>query len=333
MHVLVLGGTRFIGPFVVRELDRLGHEVTVFHRGEHEPGLPRTIRHVHGDFASFDARVEDLRGLRPHVVLDMRALTRADATRVGAFAAVANRAVVASSCDVYRAYGRLWRTEPGPPDPVPLTEDAPLRSQVIDEGYDKVGVEEQLGQLDIPTTVLRLPAVHGPGDYQHRLWSYVKRMDDGRPAILLDELVAGWRWTRGYVEDVAHAIVLAVIDPGAAGRTFNVGAAPVATEAEWVAAIAGAVGWQGEVVRAKSSVLPEYLREDDFDLRQQYVADSSRIRRELGYAEIVDPHEALLRTVEWERANPPGPDHPHLTRVDRFDCATEDAALEGVGRA
>ncbi|MFN2468678.1 MAG: NAD-dependent epimerase/dehydratase family protein [Gaiellaceae bacterium] len=330
MHVLVLGGTMFMGPFVVRELDRLGHEVTVFHRGEHEPGLPRTVRHVHGDFACFDARVDDLRGLRPHVVLDMVALVGADAARVGAFAGVANRAVVASSCDVYRAYGRMWRTEPGEPDPIPLTEDAPLRERVVDEGYDKVRVEEELRKLDLPVTVLRLPAVHGPGDRTHRLWSYVKRMDDGRPAILLDENMADWRWTRGYVEDVAHAIVLAATDPRSVGRTYNVGWTPVATEADWVALVAEAAGWAGEIVTAPSSVLPDYLRQDDFDLRQQYVADSGRIRRELGYSEIVDPVEALRRTIEWERLNPPGPDHPRAPRVDRFDYAAEDAALEAV---
>jgi len=261
----------------------------------------------------------------------MLAFTRADAARIGAFAGVAHRAVVASSCDVYRAYGRLWRTEPGPPDPVPLTEDSPLRERVIDEGYDKVGVEEALRRLDLPTTVLRLPAVHGPGDYQHRLWSHLKRMDDGRAAILLDEQLAGWRWTRGYAEDVAHAIVLAVTDPGSAGRTYNVGADPVPTEAEWVAAIAEAAGWEGEVVTAPSKTLPEYLREDAFDLRQQYVLDSSRIRRQLGYEEVVDPIVALRRTVEWERANPPGPEHPHPTRVDRFDYAAENAALEAAG--
>src|SRR5207245_1703293 len=27
----------------------------------------------------------------------------------------------------------------------------------------------------------RLPCVYGPGDYQHRTFEYLKRMDDGRP--------------------------------------------------------------------------------------------------------------------------------------------------------
>jgi hypothetical protein len=36
----------------------------------------------------------------------------------------------ASSIDVYRAYGVLLGSEDGPPGPVPLTEDSPVRSKL-----------------------------------------------------------------------------------------------------------------------------------------------------------------------------------------------------------
>src|ERR1035438_3483524 len=49
MRVLVLGGTGLSGPFLVRRLYRLGHEVTVFHRGEHECELPAGVRRLRGD--------------------------------------------------------------------------------------------------------------------------------------------------------------------------------------------------------------------------------------------------------------------------------------------
>jgi uncharacterized protein YbjT (DUF2867 family) len=51
MRVLVLGGTTLTGPYTVRRLYALGHEVTVFHRGEHEAELPVGVRHLHGDLA------------------------------------------------------------------------------------------------------------------------------------------------------------------------------------------------------------------------------------------------------------------------------------------
>lgn len=325
MRVLVLGGTRFVGPYVVRELARGGHEVTVFHRGETETDLPAGVRHVHGDFARFDDYVETLRGLAPEVVLDVRPVREEDAARVRAFRGVARRAVALSSQDVYRAFGRLWRTEPGPPDPVPLTEDSPLREKLSNAGldYNKTGVERALAaDPELPCTILRLPATHGPGDYRHRFHEHLKRMDDRRPAILLDARFAAWRWARGYVEDAAHAVALAVADERAAGRVYNVNYAETLTEAEWVREIARVVGWEGEVVAAPPEQLPEQMRLDAFDFTQQYEVDSTRIRRELGYTEIVPFDEALRRTIEWERANPPeNPD------ANGFDYDAEDAVL------
>ena len=55
---------------------------------------------------------------------------------------------------------------------------------------------------------------------------------------------------------------------------------------------------------------------------QPLVTDTGRIRRELGYTEVVSQQEALLRTVEWERTNPPEDIDPKA-----FDYAAENAIL------
>jgi nucleoside-diphosphate-sugar epimerase len=49
MRILVIGGTRFIGPAVVRRLHGMGHHVTVLHRGETESADLPAIPHLHGD--------------------------------------------------------------------------------------------------------------------------------------------------------------------------------------------------------------------------------------------------------------------------------------------
>jgi nucleoside-diphosphate-sugar epimerase len=325
--IVILGGTRFVGPHVVRELIAGGHSVLVFHRGETENLLAAEAEHLHGDFADFGRHLPALRAFRPRVVIDMQAMRPRQGRRVLAFKGVSRSAIVASSADVYRAFGRLHRTEPGPPDPLPLTEDSPLRESVIAEDYDKVGVERQAqSDPEFPVTVLRLPAIHGPGDYQHRLYQYLKRMDDGRPAILLDRSVAPWRWVRGYVEDVAHAVVLAATDERAAGRIYNVADAAVLSEADWVQRIARVHGWGGKVVAVTPEQLPPGLRRSEkYDFGQDYVVDASRIRRELGYSERVEPKEALRRTIKWERENPPAELDP-----SQWDYAAEDAALQAA---
>jgi hypothetical protein len=55
------------------------------------------------------------------------------------------------------------------------------------------------------------------------------------------------------------------------------------------------------------------------------VADSTRIRTELGFAERVPVDEAIRRTIAWQRANPP----PIPMAV--FDYAAEDAVIEKIG--
>ena len=49
MKVLVIGGTNFVGPYVVRQLLKMGHEVTVFHRGQTTAELPEEVKWLKGD--------------------------------------------------------------------------------------------------------------------------------------------------------------------------------------------------------------------------------------------------------------------------------------------
>lgn len=345
MRVLVIGGTAFIGPHVVRQLVEQGHDVLVFHRGQTEADLPAAVRHIRSPLASMPVLhfPDDVHQFAPDVVLHMLLLGEADARAVmQAFMGRARRIVGVSSCDVYRAFARL-RGEPGPLESVPLGEDAPLRDHLYpyrnEEGraaddpdrfmdeYDKILAERVLmNDRQLPGTILRLPMVYGPHDQQHRLFSYIKRMDDNRPAILLDEQLAAWRNTRGYVENVAAAITLAVIDERAMGRVYNVAEQHDLAEAEWVRQIGQAMDWYGTVTALPAQQLPPHLRVR-YNPQQHLVIDSTRIRQELGYHEPVVPDEAVRRATAWERANPPEELDPA-----QFDYAAEDVALQAVAQ-
>lgn len=336
MRILVIGGTRFIGPYVVRDLLAAGHQVAVFHRGETESELAAGAQPIRGDRRELARFANEFRQFGPEVVLDMIAFNEREARElVRVFKGLAARLVVVSSMDVYRAYGGLLRLEECAPAQLPLAEDAPLRTALFPRRaqaqgpddwlyhYEKILVERAVRSDErARATVLRLPAVYGPGDRQQRTFEHLRRMDDGRPTILLEAGRARWRWTRGYVEDVAAAIALAVMDERAAGRIYNVGESAASTEAEWVRRIAAAAGWDGAVVAAPRESLPEHLRAD-LDWSCHLDVDTSRIRRELGYAETVAPAEAMRRTVAWQRAHPPAEIDPR-----QFNYAAEDAALK-----
>jgi len=307
MRVLVLGGTGLSGPRLVALLVSAGHEVTVCHRGVHEVRLPTSVEHLHDEAAGLTGETRDhLRGRRPDVVVDMFAMTGEHATALSdAFRGFAGRVVVPSSIDVYRAYGRLHRTEPGPPDPVPLTEDSPLRAQPSIDGdaYEKRAVEYiVMSDPELPGTILRFPAIYGPRD--RRLSGYVQRMADGRPFILLEEAEALWRFSRGYADNIAQATFLAVTNDRAAGRIYNVAEPTAHTERDWVQQIGRAADWHGEVLTLPGVDTPAHLVKD-IDWRQHWVVDTTRIRQELGFSETVTPDDALRRAVEWELSHPP----------------------------
>ncbi len=348
MRILVIGGTGFIGPSVVRILHEQGHDIILFHRGQTEVDLPSGVGHIHcgsdnlprwvGWIHRLPGFVSDFKHFAPGVVLYMVPWGERDSQIViQTFTGIAERIVAISSGDVYRAYGRVRRTEPGPPDATPLTEVSPLREKLypyrndplrnhddVDQAmddYEKILAERAIMRNPLlPGTILRLPMVYGPRDNQHRLFPYLKRMDDKRPIILLDAGVAGWHWTRGYVENVAAAIALAVTDERATGRIYNVGEPKTLSVAEWVKAIGDAVGWRGEIVVLPRSRLPDHLT-FNIDASQDLEVDTTRIRKELGYNEIIPPDEALARTIAWERTHPPEID------LKQFDYGVEDAIL------
>jgi nucleoside-diphosphate-sugar epimerase len=336
MRILLIGGSGFIGPHVVRALERLGHDVVVFHRGSRP--APRAIV---GDRNRLGEQAAALRGAGPDVVVDLILSSGTQARELmRVFSGATRRVVALSSCDVYRACGVLHGSEPGPLEPVPLTESSALRTRLqtypperirvlqhvfgwLDNEYDKIPVEREiLGDPLLPGTVLRLPMVYGPGDPLRRFLPVVKRVDDRRPAILFEERQARWRGPRGYVENVAEAIALAAISERAAGRIYNIAEAESLTELEWARRIASAAGWDGEFITLPAARTPAHLMMPG-NLDQHWTTDTTRIREELGYREPVTQDEAIRRTIDWERANPAPRD------AAGFDYGSEDAALVG----
>ena len=333
MRILVIGGTGFIGPPLVRQLAAMGHSVAVFHRGNAQVELP--AEHILGDR-------RDLPSIRPaaDVVIDLILSSGAQANALmQTFRGAARRVVAASSIDVYRACGVLHGSEEGPLEPVPLTEDSPLRTKLqtyppqqikmlktvfgwLDDEYDKIPVERAiLGDPDLPGTVLRLPMIYGPGDRLRRFHPVLKRIDDGRRSNSV-------RRKRG-------RLALAARVRRERSRGAGIGRS-VRYRSRTRVQRRGTAGILGARVGAPD------CRRDRVDRRIQNAAQGAHARAfaaageygaalgggldahspELGYREIVPLDEAIRRTVEWERANPPLAINPQ-----QFDYAAEDAAM------
>jgi len=309
MTLLLIGGTGFIGRTVTQRLVDAGHTVTVFHHGRTTPDLPDAVTNRHGDRDDPEALRDALDATAPDAVLDVIPYTEAQAKTLTILCADrTDRLVVLSSGDVYRQYDGLRGASDEAPTPVPLGEDAPLRSSrypyrgadtdfAYAHDYDKLLVEEQGRAGDVPATILRLPKVYGPHDDEHHVGRAMDRLREAGDELILSEAEAQWRWSRGYVTNVAAAIITAATDPVAAGRTYNVGEPDALPQATWLRRVA-------EVTELDTTIHtgPEDKQSDapPFCWTYDMALDTRRLRTELKFAEEISHQQALVRSVLWE---------------------------------
>jgi nucleoside-diphosphate-sugar epimerase len=329
VRVIVLGGTRFIGRASVERLAASGHEVLVVHRGQWEPTDSAEAQHLHVDRAELASARAALRDFHADAVMDSVALTRSHAETALAALPEGLRLVVLSSVDVYRAYSSLMAGTES--DPVPLSEDSPVRDQRYPyrgqgradmDDYEKLDVEETY--LTRGATILRLPMVHGEHDRQRREEFILRRVRAGRRQIPFG---AGmWLTCRCYVGYAAHAIQLALERTDLAGQVFNIAETSAASMRLWAQQILQVANHEAELVRVPDDVLPEDLRYTG-TVSQHLQADASKARALLGW-QPGDPLEGLRRSVDWHLANPPTEPDPGFEADDSALQAKLSTATE-----
>jgi nucleoside-diphosphate-sugar epimerase len=309
------------------ELLGCGHQVTVLHRGEHEGGLPAEVAHIHVERSQLASRREELLGIAPDAVIDLSAMTAADAEVLVDALDRSVPLVAASSADVYRAFGSLH--EGVVSDAVPLREDAPLRTEpppdrVAMEGwtydparYEKLDVERVY--LERGATICRLPVVYGEHDYKRREEFVLSRVRAGRKRIPVG--AGTLLLSRGYAPEIARGLRLAAehADGGDKGEIFNLAEPETATVRLWVQEILAAAGHEAELVRVPEERLPEDLGLTG-EFQQALLVDASKAERELGWVHA-PWRECVAKSVEWHLANPP----KETASFDADDAALADA--------
>ncbi len=313
MRVIVLGGTWFVGRAITAALVSAGHSVLIVHRGISEPADLAHVQHLHAERSTWPAHRAAFTAFQADAAVDVSAGNAAGARAALSALPPGTKLVALSSVDVYRAYEALRTGIQA--DAVPLTEESPLRTSRYLDGPQWENLEVEEAYVSAGATILRLGAVYGQHDYQHRLEPVLRRVRAGRRQLPVG--AGNFLFSRVYVGDVAEAVLAALAGGQGSGQCFNIVEAQTAPMRLFYEQVISVTGGSLEQVRVPDQTLPRDLR-DTGALSQHLLASPARAAAVLGWRDTADL-EVLRRAVSWHLAHPPGePDD---------DFSADDAAL------
>jgi nucleoside-diphosphate-sugar epimerase len=324
LRALVIGGTGPTGHFVVNGLLQRGYQVDMLHRGGHEiDEIPAEVVHIHTDPYDQSCLEEALAGKSYDVCFAMygrlRAIAEVLRDRVGRF-------ISAGGAPAYKGYMNPYLFKPVGL-PVPTREDAPV---VEDESEDSKGfrirlTEEKLFKLIPTATHFRYPFVYGPYQLVPREWLILRRVLDKRPFIILPDGGLTLH-SFGYAENIAHALLLALDEPGSSeGKIYNIADDQLLSLRQVSEIIIEHMGSDMQIISMPYDVAPCTRPLVMQPTTTHRVQDTAAVRSDLGYRDKVDSVTALQRTVDWLLANSPEPGGTEeWVLEDPFDYAAED---------
>ncbi len=248
MRVCIVGGTGNISTSIVRLLVELGHEVTVFNRGQRT--TPPDVRVIVGDRQDREAFETCMQAERFDAAIDMISFTREDAaSSLRAFRDVSHFIHCSTVC----TYGIQY-------DWLPATEDHPLRP-ITDYGRNKVAADSLLLEAyyrdGFPVTIIKPSSTFGPqmGLLRQVAWdlSWIDRVRKGKPLLVCGDGFALHQFL--YVDDAAPAFACALGRQRTFGQVYNMVNAGFYTWVDYHQTAMRVLGREVELIGAPLQVL------------------------------------------------------------------------------
>ena len=342
----IIGGTGQIGVAAARHLAERGWSVLIGHRGAH-PGDTSlveldvtTVRLDRDDTASLLALADG-----HDLVLDAVAYDPKHADQLARLAGRIGSLVVISTGSVYRdAEGRNLDTavdaDAFPRFPDPIDESQPT----VTEGAPTYGVlkaqleRRLLDTDDLPVSILRAGAIHGPFSEALREWYFVKRVRDRRESVVL-AYEGQSRFSPTSTAAIAELARLCAQTPGR--RVLNVADDDV-NVTEIANAVFDALGHHPHIVRAPGAPA-RGVGSTPWSTPYPLVLSTRRARDELGFEPPARYHESVRDAIAWLTEVVDGAERRQLSwrklfprLVSRygadawFDYAAEDEYLSSI---
>lgn len=335
---LLVGGAGGTGTLIAHGLRDRGFEVTILHRGVHEPPEIADFPHIHADphfaettGAAIEGRTFDL------VILTYGRV----AALAPVFAGRCARLIAVGGIPIYAGYLDPQSCHP-PGMPLMISEDGPLaHGETMPEGAARnfaakmiaaeQAIMDQHAAGAYAATIFRYPAVYGPLAISSSELSIIRRVHDGRKAILLPFGGLG-TITRCSTFSCAGYLLGSIDCPEAEGRIFNCADRDQYTLGQWVRLMLDMLGSDARIVG-----LPEHLNWAAAHMvplggttSPHAMVDASAIRTLVDDSAFPSARDALRRTIEWRLAQ----ETTEESRAweDPFDHVLEDELIARLDR-
>jgi nucleoside-diphosphate-sugar epimerase len=330
LSVLFIGGTGTISASSVRLAVESGMTVHVLNRGRNAAGrdLPDAVDWLTGDVTDDESLLAALGDRRFDAVVNFLSYDAPDAERmVRIFADRTKHYVHISTASLY---GK-------PVLQTPITESTQLHNRFTEYSRKKLDAEHALtrafSEQGFPVTIVR-PS-HTYDDANPPLpggWTIFERIARGDEIVVHGDGTS--LWTLTHAEDFAQGLVGLLGNPRAIGEAFHITGDETYTWDQIYTIIADALGVPAKLVHIPSEMIsvaaPDWFWSELLlgDLAHSAVFDNSKLRRYVpGYFPRLTFHRAVLRMVEWRKAN------PDSTQADPATNAIFDRLVEGYHRA
>jgi 2'-hydroxyisoflavone reductase len=176
LKILVIGGTKFLGRAVAEDALRRGHQLTLFNRGETNPGLFPEVEQLHGD------RKRDLSllaGRAWDAVIDPSGYVPADVRASAEELRDAGRYVFVSSVSVYADFST------GPTESSPVAELGDMPADELAPDSSNYGPLKALAEAEVRDAfgeralIVRPGLIVGPHDPTGRFTYWARRLARG----------------------------------------------------------------------------------------------------------------------------------------------------------
>jgi nucleoside-diphosphate-sugar epimerase len=311
MRVLVIGGTRFIGVYLTRELVEAGHEVVLFNRGNH-PVPVSGVGQITGDRTDAEQLRAALARESFDVIFDNTGRKLSDTQPLAdLFKGKLQHFVYVSSAGVYLAS-----------DQMPHREGDTLDPKSRHRG--KFEAEDYLLKQGLPMTSVRPTYIYGPGNYNPIEGWFFDRLVRDRPIPIPG---SGLQMTQlGHCQDLAKAMVAVLGNGNAVGEVYNVSGDRYVTFDGLARSCALAVGKDPDQIKLVhyDPQAFDLGKRKAFPLRSQHFFCSiSKALSELDWEPEFDLISGLKDSYENDYLAGPGPEA-------EVDFSLDDQILAGV---